>query len=225
MAVRPHKRRHEQSSFRAESVSPGCNVHRRRRRAERFAPGNPSFLDDRLASGPPQGSELQGGGLAVCRDASMAAFHGLVLRQDCETRKGPISGPPQFVSKPTVCETRRATHARFTICHLIPNLNGSSWEGGVACHDGARPSRESKEKCAQFLTLTPPVRNHPRTASPVSATTVEGFHPPGNCGLDSFVSPRDISAILLCERKSTATATNRPDSLGLRSRKPGGAWS
>jgi len=53
---------------------------RQRSRAGRLvvAPDKPSSLEKRLASGPLQGSELQGRTLVVSRYAGIAVFHGLI---------------------------------------------------------------------------------------------------------------------------------------------------
>jgi hypothetical protein len=54
---------------------------RQRSRAGRLvvAPDKPSSLEKRLASGPLQGSELQGCTLVVSRYAGIAVFHGLIM--------------------------------------------------------------------------------------------------------------------------------------------------
>ena len=80
---------------------------RQRSRAGRLvvAPDKPSSLEKRLASGPLQGSELQGCTLVVSRYAGIAVFHGLIMAltfDPCKPLKKRGGGRG---SKLTLCET------------------------------------------------------------------------------------------------------------------------
>jgi opacity protein-like surface antigen len=71
---------------------------------------------------------LQGGVLVVGRDAGVAVFHALNLRQAFETCKPLISLPPCFVSKLTHFETKRDQVSR-SVCGSL--LASAMWRAAL----------------------------------------------------------------------------------------------